>query len=235
MKILAFILASFSPLALASVKVSSDFWDFGYVAENNTQAKTFTITNDSWRSVSMGNVSIDNPAFTTDSHPCPAYLLPGQDCKITVKYQPSVDDLYVGEMRIAYGKTRNALVTLAGRSSKFLSPPYLYFSPDYWDFGNASTPKRHIRTFSISAMDDIYISAIAIESSQETSDYSIVRNKCPIVPTPLKAGTPCEVTVKFHRNLRSQKKISGAHLEVTFQDRASESVIKDSVSMIGRE
>ncbi len=127
--------SSIFPIATGVLSITTDGpYEFEDLIPNDSNIKTFTVTNN-------GDVSLDGVTFSSNSslfevvsNSCAVELKPGQSCEYTVSFNPDSDGNYTGEVTlsaVAGNEQVQKTIQLTGSGNLFDQPVGNEFSLDF--------------------------------------------------------------------------------------------------------
>lgn len=171
----------------AVVALSTSNLDFGTVALGQSGIQTVTVSNTGNAPTGLGTPSASGD-FRVTSNTCGTNIAPGDTCRITIAFVPSLDGSRSGTMTLADDATSHvAALTGIGKGSASVT-----FAPVSLSFGNTAvnnTSATQIVTFTNSGT-----AAATLVMPTVSGDYRIASNTC---GSSLAIGASCSIGIVF--------------------------------------
>ena len=176
----------------ANLTISPLSFDFGDVAQNDTQTQNFTVTNNG--AVPTGALTTDvtgDAAFSEHSSTCPATLGPTQTCTITVQLLSASNGTKTGAVSASATPGGTASSSL---DAEIVDPANLTITPDTQNFGDQPVNTiSGVQSFTVG--NDGGVESGQIDTSVTGSRFTIASDTCD--GQTLGPGDTCAVGFQF--------------------------------------
>ena len=151
-----------------------------------------TLTNEQSTAIAISGLNVSSQF--TQTNDCPASLVPGASCSLSVAFAPTAAGYPTGAVTVSFTAGAASALQLYLNGATTLS--YVKITPSVYDFGkvqlNTSSPAQ---SFTVT---NSYSQPVTIASIATTlPDYAVSSSTCPASPATLAANATCDVMVTF--------------------------------------